>query len=38
MRNPFALYNAEIPSKQIIDFMKSEEGQRLRTDITKENA
>jgi len=29
MRNPFCIYNAEIGSKEVIEFMKTEEGALL---------
>ena len=38
MKNPFFIYNAEISSKEIIDFMKSEEGGRFKAEIIKETA
>lgn len=38
MRNPFCIYNAEISSKEIIQFMKTEEGNALLADLRKETA
>lgn len=38
MRNPFNVYNAEISSKEVIDFMKSDQGERFKEETTKETA
>lgn len=35
MKNPFLIYNADISSKEIIHFMKSEEGCRFKNQIAK---
>jgi hypothetical protein len=38
MRNPFNIYNAEISSKQVIDFMKTEEGSKFKAEVAKETS
>jgi hypothetical protein len=36
MRNPFCIYNAEISSKEVISFMKTEEGSATLSKLKKE--
>jgi len=36
MKNPFCIYNAEISSKEIIQFMKTEAGQNTLNELIKE--
>jgi len=36
MKNPFCIYNAEISSKDLIQFMKTEEGKKNLEDLRKE--
>jgi hypothetical protein len=38
MRNPFNIYNAEISSKEVIDFMKTEDGTNLKAEMSRETA
>jgi hypothetical protein len=33
MKNPFFIYNAEITSKEIIDYMKTPEGLRFKVEV-----
>jgi hypothetical protein len=33
MKNPFFIYNADITSKEIIDYMKTPEGLRFKAEV-----
>ena len=37
MRNPFCIYNSEIKSKEIIEYMKTEQGVSLLKELKEEN-
>jgi hypothetical protein len=38
MKNPFNINSSEIPSKEIIQFMKTEDGSQMRMTLEKENS
>ena len=38
MRNPFNIYSAEISSKEVIDFMKTQEGAAFKAEVAKDTA
>jgi hypothetical protein len=35
IRNPFNVYNAEISSKEVTDFMKTEEGGKFKAEVVR---
>lgn len=38
MKNPFCITNAEISSKEVIEFMKTEEGRQTQVKLQRETA